>query len=132
MSLPLLLVSTVHWRRLLRVSDVQEIVSMMELARVDGQGGHCRGLANLRGELVPVFDPEGPDALLSPSRLIVVLRGRGGPVGLVVDEVHDVLHLPEEQVPFRPVGGERPRQVALLGEELLSVLEPEEVSAHGG
>lgn len=131
MNVPLVRVSSARWRWLVRVEDLQEVVPMMALGQLDGLGGSCRGVLNLRGELIPVFDSEGAGAPLSPSRFILVLRERGGRVGLVVDEVHEVVYLPEEQLAPRPVGGGGMRRMALLGEELLSVLEPAEVSAHG-
>ncbi|MFY0582982.1 hypothetical protein ACN28S_59640 [Cystobacter fuscus] len=70
---------------------------------------------------------------LEPSRLILVLREAGGArVGLIVDEAHEVLFLPEQALAPRPVGGGRTRRMALVGEEVFSVLEPGEVAAHGG
>lgn len=132
MSQPLVRVSTRSRQWLVRVEDLREVVPMMALSPVAGQRGGCRGVLNLRGELVPVFDAEGPEAPLTPTRLILVLRESAGLVGFVVDEVHEILTLPEAQLVPRPVGGGRLRSMALLGEELLTVLEPGEVSAHGG
>lgn len=100
---------------------------MMALAPLQGLSGNCRGMANLRGSLVPVFDSTGPDAPLSPSRFILVLRSTTGMVGIIVDEVHEVIGLPEEELVQRPVGMGRLRKMALLGEDAVSVLEPQEV-----
>ncbi len=130
MNLPLVRVSSGPRRWLVRVEDLQEVVPMMALGQVEGLGGECQGLLNLRGELVPVFDKTG--GLPLPTRLILVLRERGGPVGLLVDEVHEVVFLSEAQLAPRPVGAGRTRRMALLGEELFSVLEPAEVVAHAG
>ncbi|WP_081713871.1 chemotaxis protein CheW [Cystobacter fuscus] len=133
MNQPLVRVSTGSRRWLVRVEDLQEVVPMMTLAQVEGQWGGCRGVLNLRGELIPVFDGNGPEAPLEPSRLILVLREAGGArVGLIVDEAHEVVFLPEQALAPRPVGGGRTRRMALVGEEVFSVLEPGEVAAHGG
>lgn len=133
MNQPLVRVSTGSRRWLVRVEDLQEVVPMMALAQVEGQWGGCRGVLNLRGELVPVFDGSGPEAPLEPSRLILVLREAGGTrVGLIVDEAHEVLFLPEQALTPRPVGEGRTRRMALVGEEVFSVLEPGEVAARGG
>ena len=132
MSRALVRVSSARRQWLVRVEDLREVVPMMALGRVDGQQGECRGVMNLRGELVPVFDADGPEAPLEPSRLILVLREPSGLLGLMVDEVHEVLHVPEERLTPRPVGGGRTRQMVLLGEELLTVLEPGEIPTHGG
>jgi purine-binding chemotaxis protein CheW len=130
MSAPLVRVSSGRQRWLVRVEDLQEVVPMMALGHVEGLGGQCRGLIDLRGELVPVFDKT--DGALSPERLILVLREPGGPVGLVVDEVHEVLCLAAGQLVSRPVGAGRTRSLARVGEELFTLLEPGEVTAHGG
>ena len=130
MSRPLVRVSCGGRRWLVRVEDLREVVPMMALAAAEGLGGECRGLLNLRGELVPVFDKTGGPA--SPARLILVLREPAGPVGLLVDEVHEVVFLTDAQLTPRPVGGGRTRSMALLNGELFSVLEPAEVAAHVG
>ena len=130
MSAPLVRVSSGRRRWLVRVEDLQEVVPMMALGQVEGLGGECRGLLNLRGELVPVFDKTDGEG--SPSRFILVLRERGGRVGLLVDEVHEVLVPAAGQLVSRPVGAGRTRSMALVGEELFTLLEPGEVVAHGG
>lgn len=113
-------------RRVLRLADLREIVPLLSLVEVDGRAGLCRGMANLRGEMVPVFDLAGPQARLSPSRMILVTQAQGEPVGLLVDDVEDVVTVPDEDVATRPVGGGRTSMVVRIGEEILSVLMPEE------
>ena len=136
MNQPLVRVTTGRRRWLVRVEDLREVVPMMALAQVDGQRGDCRGVLNLRGELVPVFDGSGEGtseaAALDPSRLILVLRAGGGQVGLMVDEAHEVLFVPATALTPHPVGGGLTRQMVLVGEELFTVLEPGEVALHGG
>lgn len=135
MNQPLVRVTTGRRRWLVRVEDLREVVPMMALAQVDGQRGDCRGVLNLRGELVPVFDGSGaeaPGSALDPSRLILVLRAGGGQVGLVVDEAHEVLFVPAASLTPHQVGGGLTRQMVLVGEELFTVLEPGEVALHGG
>jgi len=131
MNRALVRVSSARQQWLVRVEDLREIVPMMALGVVDGQQGECRGVMNLRGELVPVFDTDGPEAPLAPGRLILVLREPSGLLGLLVDDVHEVLHVSEERLTPRPVGGGRTRQMVLLGEKLLTVLEPGEIPIHG-
>ncbi|WP_434385756.1 chemotaxis protein CheW [Melittangium boletus] len=132
MSRPLVRVHTGGQRWLVRVEDLQEVVPMMALTRVAGQRGGCRGLLNLRGELVPVFDGNGGEAPLVSTRLILVLRERAGArVGLIVDEARDVLFLSDAELSARPVGGGRMCHVALVDGALFTLLEPDEVAAHG-
>jgi purine-binding chemotaxis protein CheW len=80
------IVSVALRKRLIRLEEVREIVPLMALAEVEGRRGLCRGMVNLRGQMIPVFDLAGPDARLSPSRVIVVTRMSNENVGLLVDE----------------------------------------------
>lgn len=84
-----------------RIEMVQEIIRVPELARVPMTPSTMLGLANLRGEILPVFDlrkmlgvsaPETSDA----SRVIVVEDKFK--VGLVVDRVAQVLNVPEDRI----------------------------------
>lgn len=118
------IVSTSQRLSLVRLSDIREIVSLMALSQVDEQHGSCRGMANLRGEIIPVFDLTGPDAPLSPSRFILVSRAGEHPIGLIVDEIHDVVSVPADQIAERPSGNGHSSFVARLDGRLLSVLEP--------
>lgn len=83
------------------IEMVQEIIRVPELARVPMTPPTMLGLANLRGEILPVFDlrkmlgvaaPETSDA----SRVIVVEDKFK--VGLVVDRVAQVLNVPEDRI----------------------------------
>lgn len=114
-------------RRLVRMEDLREIVPLLALEPVDRASVACRGIANLRGEAIPVFDLAGPAAPLAASRFILVSVVRAETVGLIVDEVHDVLTLPREQVTQRSLGGGAVATVARSGDELLSVIEPTEI-----
>ncbi len=111
-------------RRLVRLTDIREIVSMMALAEAPGSAGLCRGVANLRGEMIPVFDLGGPLARLTPSRVILVARAGEEIVGLLVDDVHDVVTVPDEHVADKPVGGGRTATMVRLGDEVLTVMDP--------
>ena len=121
------MVSVAQHRRLVRVSDIQEIVSLMALTEVPEQKGLCRGVVNLRGEIIPVFDLSGPRARLSPSRFILMSPVNGHTIGLIVDDVHDVVAVEAAQIATRPVGGGGSILVVRLEDALLSVLDPAEV-----
>jgi chemotaxis signal transduction protein len=118
------MVTVADRRRLVRLSDVREIVSLMALADVDGRRGRCRGMANLRGEMVPVFDLAGSDARLSPSRVIIMACVEGHTVGLLVDDVQDVVSVADDQVAERPAGGGGSVTLVRMENEILGVLEP--------
>jgi chemotaxis signal transduction protein len=124
-------------KKLFRLTDVVEIVPMLALSEVAEQTGACRGVANIRGEIVPVFDLTSPTAPLLPSRFIIVTRVGGAPTGLLVDDVHDVVTVPKERVTSVPVGGGRSATMVTLRDDdgggddiLLYVIDPAEAMAH--
>ena len=114
--------------RLLELAVVREIVPAMQLSRPQGIGGGCRGIANVRGETIPVFDMARRDGPLDPSQLIILAAtGQGGFIGIVVDDVVDVVHLDPAQVAAHPAGLGRYLRSAHLSGATLSVLTPREV-----
>jgi chemotaxis signal transduction protein len=115
-------------QRLLELSRVREIVPAMRLTRPSGVSGGCRGVANVRGDAIPVFDLERRDGALDPTQLIVVsITDQGTFIGIVVDDVLEVVELASEQVMAHPAGhGRYVRSVQWSG-SILSVLTPREV-----
>jgi purine-binding chemotaxis protein CheW len=111
---------------LVRLGDIREIVSLMALAEPPGRAGLCRGVANLRGEMIPVFDLGGAEAKLAPSRVILVARAGADIVGLIVDDVHNVVDVSDEDLAVRPVGGGRFATMVRVDDEILSVMEIED------
>lgn len=111
-------------RHLVRITDIQEILSMLLLIEVDGQSGAFRGVANLRGTLLPVFDLSGEAAALAPSRFILICRTGEQTYGLIVDEVDDVVRIPTEQLSLQSIGGGKTILMTRIQDEVLSVLEP--------
>jgi chemotaxis signal transduction protein len=111
--------------RLMRLSDIREVVSLMALTPIDGgRGGSCRGVANLRGEMIPVFDLAGTNAPLAPNRVIVVARLSSEHIGLLVDDVTDVIGIPDEHVAVRNVGGGRTSTMVRMDGVIMTVMEP--------
>jgi len=111
--------------RLMRLSDIREVVSLMALTTIDGErGGTCRGVANLRGEMIPVFDMTDADAPLSPTRVIVVARLGTEHVGLLVDDVADVVGIADDHVAVRNVGGGRTSTIVRMDDVIMTVMEP--------
>jgi purine-binding chemotaxis protein CheW len=84
----------------LDVLKVQEIIRYQEMSRVPLAPPVVRGLINLRGQIVTAIDlrrrldmRERPADQLP---LNVVVHCDGGAVSLLVDEIGDVLEVPEE------------------------------------
>ena len=80
------------------ISYIDNIVRMSKITRVPKSPSYYRGVINLRGEVVPVMslrrrmnleDDEFTDA----SRIIILKLDSGGLMGVIVDEVKEVLTL---------------------------------------
>lgn len=123
-----LLIQLADQKMALRLENITEIVPNMALATDPEVGDHYRGILNLRGEMIPVFDraPSEGDAV---ARMIVVLRNQEDPMGLMVDDLVDIVALPAERVSTRSVGRGRTATFARLDDGVLRVLDPAEVAA---
>ena len=73
------------------INEVNEILTYPALTLVPGTRPWLLGVANVRGNLVPLIDLrrylEGESTLLSESSRVLLVRQSGGSVGLLVDEV---------------------------------------------
>jgi purine-binding chemotaxis protein CheW len=95
----------------LEVMRVQEVLDVGLLTHVPGGPKSLKGVLNLRGHVVPVYDLRVPFELVidpqptrAPSVLMVEAEaGSGGQVtGLLVDRVFDVLEFRNEEVQPAP------------------------------
>ena len=84
------------------ILSVHEILRYPELTRLPNTPPFIRGVINLRGNVIPVVDmrirfgfPEG--AITDLTRIIVVETG-GKQVGLLVDNVYQVVRIPVENI----------------------------------
>jgi purine-binding chemotaxis protein CheW len=86
----------------LPVADVVEVLRMVALTPVPESPPWVVGLLNLRGRGVVVTDLKGRLGLAVQepdlSSVIVVVRSGGREVGLIADEVIDVLDVPVERI----------------------------------
>jgi purine-binding chemotaxis protein CheW len=88
----------------IRVEDVREVLMDQPLAPVPLAPAHIVGLLNLRGQIISAIDlrrrlgfpARGPG--FSPK--LLVLSSREMPISVVVDEIGDVLELPQDD--WRP------------------------------
>jgi purine-binding chemotaxis protein CheW len=84
----------------LDVLKVQEIIRYQEMTRVPLAPAVVRGLINLRGQIVTAIDLRRrldlSDRPADQLPLNVVVRTDDGAVSLLVDEIGDVLEVPEE------------------------------------
>lgn len=132
----------------LSILQVQEIRGWELVTRVPNSPRFVKGVVNLRGNIVPVFDLRlrfglPPTDYTKETVVIVVRAGKEGEqrsMGLVVDAVSDVLVVKEEQINATPEFGagvptenikglvtDDDKMVMLLDLDSLAILEPAEV-----
>ncbi len=117
----------------LDISYVDNIVRMQKITRVPKAPFHYRGVINLRGEVVPVMSVRRKmgledDTFTDVSRIIILKLEQQGLVGIVVDEVKEVISLTEEEID-RSVSNQKSENgvfingVGKSGDELISIFE---------
>jgi twitching motility protein PilI len=84
------------------IAEVNEILTLPALTMVPGAKSWLLGIANVRGNLVPVIDLRdfggGGRSATGDSTRVLVVRQHGGNVGLLVDEVLGQRSFSEEQL----------------------------------
>lgn len=80
------------------ITQVQEIIPMASPTRLPQAPDFVEGIINLRGRIIPIIDLKkrfgmGPSEITSETRSVVV-EVEGSTVGIIVDEVSEVLRLP--------------------------------------
>ncbi len=116
---------------------VQELRRYSTPTALPDAPAHISGVINLRGAVVPVLDLRmrfGLDATLDRLTVIIVVAVRGKNVGLVVDEVTNVLKLGPETVRKPPVLARHVDSSFILGlapqgEQLVTLLDIDKLVA---
>ena len=88
------------------ILDVREIVKTGQITMVPNMPDFIRGIINLRGKIVVVIDLERRFLLQREEEYtgkhIIITSAKDNVFGLLVDEVIDVLRLPEESIKPAP------------------------------
>jgi len=83
------------------MEQIEEILSLATISRIPGAKDWVRGIANVRGNLLPILDLHGfvfgkVNKVTRMSR-VLVMQHRGISAGLVVDEVLGMRHFLDEE-----------------------------------
>jgi len=119
------------------ILDVWEIIETGEITTVPNSPDFLRGIINFRSNIVPVIDFEKRFRLQREGEYtgnhIMIVRIGESVFGLLVDEVTDVLRLPEEEIMAPPtiitekIGIEFVKGVGILEDQLIILLDLEKV-----
>ena len=82
----------------INIKFIDNIVRMQQITRVPKVDDFLKGVINIRGEIVPVMSIRmkmglEEDVITDKSRIIILKTEAGDLVGIIVDQVNQVLHL---------------------------------------
>ena len=92
----------------LPVLKVREIIKLMDITAVPQVPDHIKGVINLRGTIVPIFDLRARfgEGVTSPTKnhVVVVMSVGDKWVGILVDAVSDILTVSKDDIHNVPEG----------------------------
>ncbi|MEN6462945.1 MAG: chemotaxis protein CheW [Syntrophomonas sp.] len=122
------------------ITQVQEIIPMASPTRLPQAPDFVEGIINLRGRIIPIIDLKkrfgmGSSGITSETRSVVV-EVEKSTVGIIVDEVSEVLRLPNSSIEAPPavLGGitaEYLTGVGKLEDRLLILLDMNKILNEG-
>lgn len=85
------------------IKYIDNIVKMQHITRVPNVASYIKGVINLRGEVLPVMSLRlkmglAEDVTTKATRIIILRLEQYGMIGIIVDEVKEVLTLEETNV----------------------------------
>ena len=107
----------------LEILKVREIIGMMDVTSVPTTPAFVRGVINLRGKVIPVIDLRvkfGMEAKENTQRTCIIVMhlthtAQEMTLGIIVDEVSDVLDIDQAQIEPPPSFGANIRTDFILG-----------------
>lgn len=115
------------------IAFVDNILRMQSITRVPDTQNYFKGVINLRGEVVPVMSIRikmglDDDVITNKSRIIIIKLENNAPIGIIVDEVKEVVTLDESNIDTVSSNGKKTdtsfiNGVGKVEDQLISLLE---------
>lgn len=115
------------------IGYVDNIVRMQSITRVPKSQVYFKGIINLRGDIVPIMSIRvrmglEDDVFTNSSRIIILKLEQQGELGVIVDEVKEVVTLSMDKIEHVKINGQESREsfingIGKNGEELISLLD---------
>ena len=110
------------------INFIDNIVRMQKITRVPKAQSYFKGVINLRGEIVPVMSIRkkmglADDVITDKSRIIILKVEEKGSLGIVVDEVREVITLNMAEVEKQAAKDSFINGIGKNGNELISLFE---------
>jgi purine-binding chemotaxis protein CheW len=119
----------------LPIGSVHEIIRFTEPRTVASDAAWIRGVIGLRGKIIPIFDLASRMELETvgvPGKIVIVESGTGQ-VGVMVDDVEEVLTVGSDQLADVPsANSEAIEAIAKIGDRLVILLNPAGLFARPG
>jgi purine-binding chemotaxis protein CheW len=84
------------------IAKIKEVLSYRQITPLPNLQGFIKGVINLRGTIVPVFDLREkfhlPEVNYTPFHVIIVIEIAGRVMGVLTDEITDVLEIDPAEV----------------------------------
>ena len=113
----------------LPIGSVHEIIRFTEPRTVASEAAWIRGVIGLRGKIIPIFDLAARMELKiagSEAGKIVIVESGTGQVGIMVDEVEEVLTVSSDQLEDVPSANtDSIEAIAKIEDRLVILLNPE-------
>ena len=110
------------------ITYIDNIVRMQKITRVPKIQSYFKGIINLRGEIVSVMSIRKKmeledDVFTNASRIIILKLEEKGLIGIIVDEVKEVVNLSDDEIEKTANRGKFINGIGKHGDELISLLE---------
>lgn len=115
------------------IKYIDNIVRMQHITRVPKVADYLKGVINLRGEVIPVMSIRlkmelPPDEVTKATRIIILKLEQHGTIGIMVDEVKEVVTLSTEEIEKVSYDGQEGKNNFIIGigkhdNELISLLD---------
>lgn len=110
------------------ISYIDNIVRMQKITRVPKIQSYFKGIINLRGEIVSVMSIRKKmgledDVFTNASRIIILKLEEKGTIGVIVDEVKEVVNLSDDDIEKASNKGRFINGIGKHGDDLISLFE---------
>jgi len=122
----------------LKIEYVNEIIVIQDITQIPESEEYIKGLINLRGKIIPVIDVRirfrQEPIEYNDRTCIVVINVKDTVVGLIVEQIAEVVEIAEEDVLDTPTLGHEDKQqnqyvygIGKVGENVKLLLDPEKL-----
>lgn len=115
------------------IKYIDNIVRMQHITRVPKVAAYLKGVINLRGEVIPVMSLRlkmelGADEITKATRIIILKLEQHGTIGIIVDEVKEVVTLRTDEIEKVTYDAKEDRTnfvtgIGKNGDDLVSILD---------